>query len=211
MQRLWICALALLLVGSTSCGGGAREQTVQRTFLFGPIAGFTGFMTQVATGGPTYVPVTNVPIRVGDDANNDQVKGYASFDISTLPEGAQITNAVIRMNQEAVEGVPYGVLGPGIAVDHVDLGFALELSDWDGNALGLNIGTLSSSPALGPVQVEVAQEIAIAVTLNRTTVSFRFAFPTTTNVDDTSDQAVFTKAGELLQPFLEVEATVPNR
>lgn len=213
MRRILMMGLTLAVAASCpSCGGGARERTVQRQLVFGAVPTKTGILTRLQDGGgDTFVPSVDTSIRIGDTASNNQTKGFVSFDISSLPEGAQITYAVMHVTQEFVSGIPYGVLGPAIFVDQVDVGADLDESDWDGNALGIGIGTLAIEPVLRTFDVEVTQEVAFAMSLNRSTVDFRMSFENATDADNTPDQAEFTKPGELAQPVLEVMADVPNR
>jgi hypothetical protein len=212
MRRLLMGLMLVLGAAGPSCGGGAREPTVQRVFVFGPIPTTTGFLTEQQSGsGPVYIPSVDTAIRVGDTGGNEQTKGFVSFDIASLPEGAQVTFAVMRMTQEFVSGIPYGVLGDGVGVDHVDLGGELDADDWAGNGLGFGIGLLSRETELIPYDVEVSQEVALALTLNRNTVDFRLSFELPSDQDANPDQAEFTKPGEIAQPVLEVTATVPNR
>jgi hypothetical protein len=51
-------------------------------------------------------------IRIGDDANNKETRGFVSFNTSSLPSGATIVSATLRLKRRSVTGTdPFTKLG----------------------------------------------------------------------------------------------------
>ncbi|MFC2036665.1 FHA domain-containing protein [Chloroflexota bacterium] len=61
-------------------------------------------------------------------------RGFMSFDLSSIPSGADITNVELRFFQAKVGGDPYGKLG-NLVLEHVDYGSSLDASAYDTAAM----------------------------------------------------------------------------
>ena len=101
---------------------------------------------------------------------------FMRFDLSTIPAGATIVGASLRVIQEDVVGAPYTTLGPNLYVDHVLLGDAPDAGDYRGNTLQERLAIVSSSPALGERIVDVTAAVEVDRAQGRNTSDFRFRF-----------------------------------
>jgi hypothetical protein len=83
-------------------------------------------------------------IRLGDDAQDRQIKGILSFDTSAIPEEAQVESVELRLTRGGVNGEnPIGSFGVGsidIATGHFGDSAALEASDFQGEASAYGVG-----------------------------------------------------------------------
>jgi hypothetical protein len=115
----------------------------------------------------------NVPLTVGTDAGKfDHVgRGFCSFPLAQV----RVLQATLRMSQyEAGPGSYAG--GEEVVVDRVDIGAALDGSDFDAPADEVEIGTLSTSATIGFKQLDVTQSLRNAVASSRTKAQFRFRY-----------------------------------
>jgi hypothetical protein len=93
------------------------------------------------------------------------------------------------MAQAAVTGLPYA-LG-NVLVDHVDIGAALDATDYAAVALLANVGTLSTDAVLTVKFLDVKAEVLADIAAARTTSDFRLRFPATTDGDGLIDSVHF--------------------
>jgi hypothetical protein len=130
---------------------------------------------------------------VGDTSVNTGCRGFVSFDIGSIPPGATIISATLRMYQEAVNGRPYADLG-NIMVDHIDYGSTLDGADYSLLALKEAIGTISNNAALEFKILDVTESLQDDMDHGRTRSQYRLLFPTQTDNDSVEDAAFFTSA-----------------
>lgn len=135
-----------------------------------------------------------VEIRAGRNVNL-VTRGFASFDLGSLPSGATIDQATFRLYQTSVIGDPYGVGGGSIKVDHLDYGDALENADYGVGAISSSFGTLSSSAAVGWKEIDVTDALRNDRTNSRSRSQYRIHLTVEAEGGDTTgDFAYFESA-----------------
>ena len=103
-------------------------------------------------------------------------RGYVSFDLSSIPSGATITETSLRLYQKEVVGTPYS--GNSIVVDHVDYGSSLGSEDYALTPLASAIGTLSANPSIEWKDLGVTSYVKNDISSSRTRSQFRIRFLT---------------------------------
>lgn len=133
-------------------------------------------------------------IRAGRNATLI-MRGFASFDLGSLPSGATIDQATFRLYQTSVIGDPYGAGGGSIKVDHLDYGSTLDNSDYAVAALSSSFATLSTSSSVGWKEVDVTDALRSDRTNSLGRSQYRIHLTTeTTGGDVTGDFAYFESA-----------------
>lgn len=151
-------------------------------------ASVDGFRSNNGGGNAT------VEIRAGRNVNL-VTRGFASFDLGSLPSGVTIDQATLRLYQTKVIGDPYGVGGGSIKVDHLDYGDSLDNSDYGVAALSSSFATLSSSSSVGWKEVDVTDALRGDRTNSRSRSQYRIHLTTeATGGDVTGDFAYFESA-----------------
>jgi len=175
--------LTLLLA---ACGGGG--QTTMRLDI--PA---TDALTGDAIDGQT--PLGSVQPFVGDTPTNLGIRAFYSFDLSGLPAGAAVTQAVFTTAQVGAPfGTPYADLGGAIVVTHVDLGGTLDTGDFDSPALTPSPGAISDDPAAGVRSLDVTAQVVADLGAGRTTSEYRLAFAADTEGGNDEDTVQFEDA-----------------
>jgi hypothetical protein len=185
----------LSLAGSSllaACGGGGgdgrdpKPVRESETLAIQSLAAVDGFVK--ADG--TVVTSDRAAIHVGDDTNDHESRGFLRFVLSEIPEGSEILSATFQVDQSFVAGTPFATLVE-VRVDLVDVGSALDATDFDGGPLAANVGTLSVDESVGPRTLEVTEEVAAALRELRKAVDFRLRFAVATDGDGFGDLAGF--------------------
>lgn len=115
---------------------------------------------------------------VGDFEQFSPGVGYRqfySFDISTIPAGAHIVSATLRLYQAVVVGSPYVNLG-NLIVDRVDIGAALDGVDFNAAPLTANLGTLSTNATIEYKTLDVSTAVQADLGASRSKSQFRIRF-----------------------------------
>jgi hypothetical protein len=104
-------------------------------------------------GGGSATDNNNIALRVGDTNADEQYKNIVSFDTSSIPDGATIVSATLRLVRGTVSGTnPYTTHGPCVA-DIMTGGFggstAFAISDWQAAATANAVVTLSNPTVNG--------------------------------------------------------------
>jgi len=112
----------------------------------------SGENTNVGGGGNSTDNLTTA-IRVGDTDVDEQYKNIVSFDTSSIPDGATIQSASLRLVRGTISGTnPFSTHGPCVA-DIVTGGFggstAFAFADWQAAATANAVVTLSSPASNG--------------------------------------------------------------
>lgn len=150
-------------------------------------------------------------IRVGDTQQDRQQKGVVSFDTSSIPDGATIQSATVRLRRGSVTGTsPFDTHGSCLA-DIVNGGFggstALAAGDFQAAATATGVATMTN-PTVNGALSEGALNAAGLAAINKTgTTQFRIYFTLDDN-DDTGNDYLGFYSGEngtaSNRPVLEV-------
>ncbi|MGE0191507.1 MAG: hypothetical protein AB7T63_05625 [Planctomycetota bacterium] len=184
-----LLAAPLTLAG---CGGGS---------VFDPP--ITAQMPNVAAdsgyayaSGSFYTTDSGYPIRLGDIGTNVQRRGLLRFNLASIPAGATIEDAELRIGQYNITGNPYGTLGD-VTVDHVAMGVAFDGPDFSGGTLASNIGILSTASSLEEKSLNVTQRVIDDLNAGRSTTDFRLRFQLATDSDGAIDAAELNNAFDI--------------
>ena len=104
-------------------------------------------------GGGNATENSTIALRVGDTNADEQYKNVVSFNTASIPDGATILSASLRLVRGAISGTnPYTTHGPCVA-DIVTGGFggstAFAFSDWQAAATANAVVTLSNPTVNG--------------------------------------------------------------
>jgi len=113
-------------------------------------------------------------IQIGRNATLTE-RGFASFDISSIPSGKTIDEATLRLYQGEVVGSPYSSLG-SLIVDHLDYGDSLGTEDLNASATTSNIGTLTSNATVEWKDLLVTNPLKADISSGRSRSQFRLRF-----------------------------------
>jgi hypothetical protein len=203
---LWACELGDPVDGGSG-GGLGPEQTVTLSST-GTLDGW------VRVDGTLQETGTQVIVGDADVTGFSRAtRGFYSFPLATIPAGATVTSAELRVNQIFVTGTPYGSLGSVVA-DHVDYGATLDASDYNNaTLLASSIGTVSVNTALGFKSLFVTARVQADVAAPRPRAQFRLRFSgAESNNNGSGDYAQFTDGEYALaasRPQLVVKYRVP--
>jgi hypothetical protein len=154
-------------------------------------------------------------IFVGDSPDNFGLRGFFSFDLSAIPQGAVgAGNARLALFKEKVDGNPYASLGSPMRLDHVSYGDGLAGEDYDTPSLA-DLGSFdtSASPASGSISADVLRSVQNdlanrAARGNRS--QYRLSFANATDNNSTGDRAVFTASESgTNRPVLSISYFIP--
>ncbi len=133
-------------------------------------------------------------IRAGRNATL-VTRGFASFDLGSLPSGVTIDQVTLRLYQTSVIGDPYGAGGGSIKVDHLEYGDSLDNSDYAVAAISSSFATLSSSASVAWKEIDVTDALRNDRTNSRSRSQYRIHLTTeATGGDVTGDFAYFESA-----------------
>lgn len=132
-------------------------------------------------------------IRAGRNVNL-VTRGFVSFDLSSLPANATITEATLRLYQTKTIGNPYGV-GGNLKVDHLDYGSNLDDPDYGAASLISNFATLTTNASVEWKDVAATDQVKGDRTASRSRSQFRIHFTSeVTGGDVTGDFAYYESA-----------------
>jgi hypothetical protein len=138
-------------------------------------------------GGPLVGDLDDVAPGVG-------YRQFYSFDLSTIPAGSHIVSATLRLYQAVASQASYTKLGT-LIVDRVDLGAALDSTDYNAVALKANIGTLSTTTTIEYKTLDVTAAVQADVDTSRGKSQFRVRFSLKdSNNDGVRDYVQLTEA-----------------
>lgn len=158
MRCLRFFCLAALAVALVSCSTAGSDSSEPKTLVLYSQPALDGVIDWITPdiGDPSYGSLmTGDSASIGDIADDGGTSRVVlSFDLSSLPEGASIQSATLRVRQNAdAVGDPYAAIGAGgglgeVLVDVIQYTASSSLSDLFGQLVvvnGDNYGTLSPS------------------------------------------------------------------
>ena len=133
---------------------------------------------------------THAFICVGEDGNQASAhfKGFATFDISELPDGIIELAAEVQLHQVYVYDAPYETLGD-LMLHHVE--YADMSVDYFQTAPLGEVGVLSTSPELGERKLDVSAFVWDDYESRRDTSQYRLEFELANDFDDETDAVLF--------------------
>ncbi len=186
--------IGVLVLAVAGCGGSGGGHGTTIALLSDPAV--DGFATG---GGGSSVGF----VLVGDEVLNDGIRGLYRFSLATLPAGASVSAATLKVNQfESSTGTPYdAALGLGnLSVESVDIGLGLDVlldpDDYATAAFSAVPGSLSSSAALGSKSINVTAAVQADLAAGRLNSDFRVRFTVETNGDGSEDQVKLTSGSD---------------
>lgn len=135
----------------------------------------------------------SVDIRAGRNTNL-VTRGFVTFDLSSLPAGAKVQKATLKLYQTKTIGSPYSV-GGNLKLDHLTYGDSLGNEDYASAALLSSFATLTDSSTNEWKDIVVTQAVKNDTDNARSTSQFRIHFTTEVKGGDvTGDFAYFESA-----------------
>jgi hypothetical protein len=116
--------------------------------------GYVRELNQTNVGDSNQVDTNDNYIIVGDDddSNNEQYKGFVSFNTSAIPANATITSVQLRLQQQGnLQGNPFGDFGLGVLYADIaaPTGFSgsytLQASDFQSGSAANNVISLGAT------------------------------------------------------------------
>lgn len=139
-----------------------------KSIILNSISSLDGFMSSNGTGKST------AEIRAGRNQNL-VTRGFVSFDLSDLPNSANIISATMKLYQAEVKGNPYTNLG-ALKIDHLTYGESLDKEDYALSSLVSNFTTVSNNSTLEWKEIDVTYFVRNDVSNARSYSQFRIHF-----------------------------------
>lgn len=143
-------------VGVETCGGGVGPGEPV-TVTFTSVATQDGYLLESgentnAGGSSNSTAATTSALRLGDNQQDRQYKSIVSFDTSSIPDGATILSATVRLRRGSLTGTsPFTTHGTCQVDIQNGTGFggstALANADWQAAATSTGVATLSNALA----------------------------------------------------------------
>lgn len=135
----------------------------------------------------------SLDIRAGRNSNL-VTRGFVTFDLSSVPSGAKIESATMKLYQATVTGNPYSS-GGALKVDHLTYGNTLDSTDYSLPALTSNISTLATNKTIEWKDADVTESVKDDIANARSVSQFRLHFTVeATDGDTTGDFVSFDSA-----------------
>lgn len=125
---------------------------------------------QASNGGGN----TGIEIRAGRNVNLI-ARGFVSFALSSIPSGAVIEKATLRLYQTSVTGDPYGV-GASLKIDHLDYGSTFENADYSTSSISSSFATLTSNAVIEWKDADVSDQVKNDRSAGRSRSQYRLHF-----------------------------------
>lgn len=130
-------------------------------------------------------------IRVGDDNAKKQYVAILSFDTSSIPAGAVITSATLRIMRDVVAGTDpfttHGACSVAVCTGGFNGSAALEAADFQAAATAAGVATMSDPTTNGALSTGALSAAGLAA-INRTGVTqFRLSFASGDDGDAVAD------------------------
>jgi transcriptional regulator CtsR len=196
---------------TTSAGGTGT------TVTFVSVAAEDGRILESSEGSNTGGSVdasgsSSSTLRVGDDSGDRQYKTVLSFDTSSIPDGATITSAIVRLRRGAVSGTnPFSTHGSCVVDIKAGTGFSgsasLQTGDFQAAADATQVATLSNPAADGDLSSGTLNATGRSFVNKTGRTQLRLSFTLDDNDDAASDYVGFYSGNDATasnRPVLEV-------
>lgn len=189
-SSLFFClSLTALSAGAAGCGVVPQTVTLDTAFDRTGTLRSDGLYTGM---------LDNNFVIAGDEGNTNLAqRGIVSVVLSPIPDGATITQVVLRLQGSAPEGNPFTDFG-SMQVDHVNVVSSITVLNFTGNTLSSNIASIPALPSglvRDIIELDVTNWVLEDIAAGRPISSFRFQFNNAPSLDGTFDQ-VFISANQ---------------
>jgi hypothetical protein len=181
--------LALLGLSAVACGGGGGGSS-ERTLRIDATAGESGYVTAddiVVTGGFVVAGDfydSTPPFERG-------VRGFESFDISSIPPTATVISATLRLTHHSNSGLSFAGLGE-LVLDEVVYGDVLDAGAYDrAFPVHQEFAFVPIGPAGEPTEIDVTMVVQSDLASTRSRTQFRVRFQVESNTNGNGDTIVF--------------------
>lgn len=202
---------------ANSSEASATPQVQPVTVTFTSVGAQDGYVTESSetsnTGGTVSATSTGTSaLRAGDTTSDQQTRTFVSFDTSSIPDGATIVSATLRLRRGTVSGTnPFTTHGTCFADIKGGTGFGgaltLAAGDFQAAADATQVATLSNAPANGNLSSGTINGAGLALINKTGTTQFRIYFSLDDN-DDAGNDYIGWYSGEngtaSNRPVLEV-------
>jgi len=137
----------------------------------------------------SYVQTGSTSCFAGDHSANKGYRGFLTFDLSTLPAGADITDVKLDLTSSTITGDPFGGLGI-MYVEQVRYGNTLDKNDYSIPSVKYLLG-YSGKPTI-PVSGTITDALKNELSLGYTRFQVRVRFAKTSDNDGKYDWIRFT-------------------
>ena len=222
-RGLFVVLFLVCLLGLAGCGGGSNSGTAPTTLTLKSEADLDGFITHRFTDPEIYgIGNSTTPIQVGNSTSGETKignRGFVSFNLISLPAGATIKSAILRVYQSSINGDPYSKLG-NIFVDHVSYESFVHAEAGDPAKTKYDMAPLDSSiPAgsflstdatVGYKTLDVTVAVQADQATSRARAQFRLSFQIEVVVESLSSCYASFSPGEsdTNQPELVIQYTL---
>lgn len=164
------------------------SKPIIKTKILTPKASLDGFRSSNGGGN------NSLEIRAGRNSSL-VTRGFMSFEISEIPNEANIQSATLRVYQAKIIGKPY-VAGGSLKIDHLTYGDTLDESDYASPALSTGFANFDGSTSLGWKEVDVTARFKDDLANARYLSQFRIHFQTEVTGNDVAGDFVYFEAQE---------------
>jgi hypothetical protein len=154
-----------------------------KTVTLKPIPALDGYRNSDGTGSSVQ------DIRVGF-STNVTTRGFVAFDLSDIPQAAEIAGATLRIFQIRVDENPFES-GESIVIDHLNFGDSLDATDFAMPALVYSFSELSSTKNVGWREVDVTDYVRDDMANARSASKFRLHFANEDKTESSKDYVYF--------------------
>jgi hypothetical protein len=151
-------------------------------------------------------------LLVGDYNDNTGIRGFLSFDLTSLPERTDISTATLYVYKGRVFNAPYATLG-SVSLARADYREGAGLLDYDRPVSNPRIFDTSSSPGSGWLKGDVTADVRVDFDnreANRNRTQYRLSFSVITDNDNLTDIVQFETAEHAdFAPYIQINYFAP--
>lgn len=210
MRASSTCTVLALVVLLAGCGGGGGG---------GEVAVFDVIYQRVESTpsrtGTVYefgaVEVGAAIVSAGDLGSGNGARAFQSFPLDTLPALDQLESVTYVDGLNGSSGTPYASLGD-LLLSTTDIGPSLDPSDYDGPAIGVALGILSTTGGFGQERtVDLTDHVRGLLEAGGNRLDFMIAFELETDDDGQVDMQWLRSASTEDGPgYLRVGVRIPR-